>query len=549
MLRNWWDCGLGWVHRVRLVLFVGTLFGYVASVRVAHADQAPTEKKVAVGFSNLVARLDLDKDEIGFAKPQFRVFILEALRDAGFNAVGAENLVFDKDEADKADLLLGGTVKELDCRTVGWQLRCGVGIEWQLLDRERDEVVYRVLSRFAALELPRNNDTAVGKALTMGALSSLLRRPQFRKLLDEKRLALPNDAEYSAATFARCDAKPHELPADFDAVADGTVLVKSAAGFGSGFFLGPDGLVVTAAHVVASGKVEVRLRGGERVAGRVVRISHKQDVALIALSGAKPGARPCLALEPTPQTAGTDVYAIGSPASEELAFSLSRGIVSGVRTIGDVPLIQTDASLSPGNSGGALVDRQGRVVGVVSRKIAGRAVEGLGFAIPIETALTALRLEPSDTTNPALLPPGPAAAETAAPTKALTDTPDPMPSLDPEGDRQRLLFQDYQDRLRERKARTPAYVLPMRWGGCAVGAVGGLVALVTSTENKSTMTHSEYRDLRLRNDLGWVALVLGSSAFVASYVLEPGLPPSELASARTWSIGAGPGNVRMSVTF
>jgi hypothetical protein len=104
-------------------------------VRRARAEGATTSKKVAVGFSNLVARLD--NDEIGFAKAEYRVHILEALRAEGFNAVGAENLVFGKDEAERADVVLGGTVKELACQRVQRQLRCRVGIEWQLLDRER----------------------------------------------------------------------------------------------------------------------------------------------------------------------------------------------------------------------------------------------------------------------------------------------------------------------------------------------------------------------------------------------------------------------------
>lgn len=86
----------------------------------------------------------LDNDEIGFAKAEYRVHILEAQRRAGFNAVGAESLVFGKDEADRADVVLGGTVTELRCVRLRGQLRGSIGVEWQLLDRERDQVAYRV---------------------------------------------------------------------------------------------------------------------------------------------------------------------------------------------------------------------------------------------------------------------------------------------------------------------------------------------------------------------------------------------------------------------
>src|SRR5438874_4218354 len=69
----------------------------------------------AIGFSTLILRIE-GQDEIGIAGQDFRVVILEALRKAGFHAVGAENLVFGKDRANQADYVLGGTVRELECR-------------------------------------------------------------------------------------------------------------------------------------------------------------------------------------------------------------------------------------------------------------------------------------------------------------------------------------------------------------------------------------------------------------------------------------------------
>src|SRR5688572_14232939 len=132
-------CCTRWVLCAALFLVCSSLS------KPGRAQNAATSQKVAVGFSNLVARLD--DDEIGFAGAAYRVHILEALRGAGFNAVGAESLVFGKDEAERADVVLGGTVKELKCRPLRRRLRCSVGIEWQVLDLERDEVVYRVLAR------------------------------------------------------------------------------------------------------------------------------------------------------------------------------------------------------------------------------------------------------------------------------------------------------------------------------------------------------------------------------------------------------------------
>jgi serine protease Do len=539
-------CGNRGRGRSKWLAALGLCAGMLA-VEPANAQPGGEGSRVAIGFSNLLARLE--DDEIGFAKAEYRVHILEELRNAGFNAVGAENLVFNRDDSEKADLVLGGTVKELACRSVGAQLRCGVGIEWQLLDRERDEVVYRVLTRFVALNLQKDKTATAGRTLTLGALRSLIGRPRFKALATATHLALPADAAYAPAAFRSCEAAPSQLPADFDAVAEGTVMIKSGGGIGSGFFLGPDGLVMTAAHVVSAGKVEVQTRNGKSVAGRVVRIARKQDVALIALADAGSVVRPCPSIEPAPQSTGSDVYAIGSPTGEQLAFSLSRGIVSGLRTIGDVALIQTDASLSPGNSGGALLDKQGRVVGVVSRKIAGHAVEGLGFAIPIQPALDALKLVPGPSTTPSLLQRVP--EPTAAPTNqaGVNDTPDPKSSLDPEGDRALLRHNDLARRLREQRERTPGYLGPMRWVGFATGLAGGFVVVLTAAAKEDFMTYSEYRDLRFKNDVGWAMLLAGSGAFVTSYILAPGLEPSKLSQTPRWSLAAGPGDVRMKVSF
>lgn len=89
---------------------------------------------------------------------------------------------------------------------------------------------------------------------------------------------------------------------------------------------------------------------------------------------------------------GTEVVAIGNPGGIQFAGSVTNGIVSGVdRTIdsGDsaVKYIQTNAAINPGNSGGPLVDMNGRVIGINTAKIVAEGYEGLGFAIPIDTAL------------------------------------------------------------------------------------------------------------------------------------------------------------------
>jgi S1-C subfamily serine protease len=84
---------------------------------------------------------------------------------------------------------------------------------------------------------------------------------------------------------------------------------------------------------------------------------------------------------------GSDVYVIGHPVG--LGWTITRGIVSAVRKAGEIApieMIQTDAAISPGNSGGPLLNRYGQLVGVVVSKFAGPGIESVGFAIPVSQA-------------------------------------------------------------------------------------------------------------------------------------------------------------------
>lgn len=74
---------------------------------------------------------------------------------------------------------------------------------------------------------------------------------------------------------------------------------------------------------------------------------------------------------------------MGTPTAEDLSQTISKGIISGIRkTDGDKKLIQTDASINAGNSGGAIIDKDGLVIGVVSSKLKGFGIEGVAFGIP-----------------------------------------------------------------------------------------------------------------------------------------------------------------------
>lgn len=167
-------------------------------------------------------------------------------------------------------------------------------------------------------------------------------------------------------------------------------------GVGSGVIYSSDGYIITNAHVVTQNDkpadaVEVTFSTGDSVSAGIVATDAFTDIAVIKVD--KTGLTPAVfATEGTP-VIGEYAIAIGSPL--DYSNSVTLGIVSGLgRSIENagstalVDLIQTDAAISPGNSGGALLDVGGRVIGINVAYIppSTSGAENIGFAIPAATA-------------------------------------------------------------------------------------------------------------------------------------------------------------------
>lgn len=179
-------------------------------------------------------------------------------------------------------------------------------------------------------------------------------------------------------------------------VAPSIVSVLAPPGQGSGVVYDSEGLVVTNAHVLAQGgdDVTVALADGRRLEADVVAADERSDLALLRLDA--DGPLPAATFEERLPRVGDAAVAIGTPLG--LENSVTAGVVSGVdRSIPGAPaagvpalvgLLQTDAALSPGSSGGALVDGNGHVIGVNVAFLPPelRAVS-IGFAIPAGTVV------------------------------------------------------------------------------------------------------------------------------------------------------------------
>jgi len=511
-------------------------------------------------FSNLIVRVT-GESWIGVADAELRVKILEHLRKRGYPALGAESLVFNRDKGEQAKFLLGGTLTRVDCNPKGSpkDRLCRVEIKWELFDEAEERVVYTMVARSSVAHLNLTHAGAkqsAGEQLILSALDSLLKRPRFVESLKKGPAQTQVASEYRPATFRTCSSGLRPMPASANSVLSATVLVQTPRGFGSGSMISPDGLVLTAAHVVRdAGSVEIKLISGQVLPAKVVRLHKGEDVALLYAS--VPSDADCIPLRAEAPQVGEEIYAIGSPASKELAFTLTRGIVSGTREIEGVRYLQTDASVNPGNSGGPLIDGQGQVLGVVSWKIVGSDTEGLAFGVPVLAAQSALAVTPGSSTDASLRSSAPTSQAARA---AFEDKPDAMPVVDPEGDRvraQRLQASKARKRSSElralRRKATPPYVKLLKFGGAALlsaGALGVMSSWLSARDD--SITYDEYTQQRLINDLSWGGVIVGAGCVTAGLFLTPKvtLPDERPKSKRVQvAAGLGLGSASLTVTY
>lgn len=222
-----------------------------------------------------------------------------------------------------------------------------------------------------------------------------------------QRHPLPNiekDAPQEILTYAGSagDEAYATLSEAYDAVADTVVEISTetvvnggifgdyiTGGAGSGVIISADGYIVTNHHVIdGADTIMVRLKSGEQYRATVIGKDQTSDIAVLriecekALPAARLGCSGDLVV-------GEKVFAIGNPLGS-LGGTLTDGIISATAraiTIDGSPmtLLQTNAAVNPGNSGGGLFNMAGELIGVINAKYSEHSVEGLGFAIPVDT--------------------------------------------------------------------------------------------------------------------------------------------------------------------
>jgi S1-C subfamily serine protease len=206
-------------------------------------------------------------------------------------------------------------------------------------------------------------------------------------------LAAGTNADRPAFDLQLATLRPRRSPAPISAaeVAEralaSTLFIRVGSTYGAGILLGPSGLVLTCAHVIADASpIEVEFSDGARAIASPIDRDSKLDLALLEISAQH---------APAPRigriasvSIGDEVFTMGAP--RRMAFSLHRGMVSFVgRDFDGVRYLQTDLPANAGNSGGPVINDRGEIIAIMSFIL--RESEGIAFALPIDYALERFR--------------------------------------------------------------------------------------------------------------------------------------------------------------
>ena len=330
----------------------------------------------------------------------------EELSNNNFNVVGNTDSLFDNPDDWKAEIIAAGAVVEYQANTcfpnmvypgrpqANWTKgEAYMKINWQIYSRLSRKVVYETTTE-GSCEVIEAKETGFPDMI-FDAFAVAVRN----LMADKGFVDLVMESDYPASEPVGEAIKLNTLPAikstienHINNVRAAVVTVFAGDGHGSGFFISPDGYLITASHVVGEAKfVKVLLPTGRELLGEVIRSDRIRDVALVKV---EEGNMVALPIRKNDVNIGEDVFAIGSPLGDEFKTTLTKGVVSGYRSEHSQDYIQSDVNVLPGNSGGPLVDQHGNVIGLTISQITFSSIPtGINFFVPIKSAIEKLNIQ------------------------------------------------------------------------------------------------------------------------------------------------------------
>lgn len=261
---------------------------------------------------------------------------------------------------------------------------------WDVLDIYKNKLFSDTIT-FESGEITLDDDNTkhelIFKDALEGGLYTLMSTSRFK---DVSKITEINQTETIPSLNI---SRPTKFVSSLQEAVEATTTITTKSGHGSGFIISEDGYIITNYHVVAdSSNLEVILNNGTKYKTRVIQYNKDSDLALLKIE--KSGLTPFSIIDSESPNLGKDIFVIGTPTAMDLSQTITKGIISSIRNqTNGSKIIQTDASVNRGSSGGPLVDKNGKLLGVVNAKLVGYGVEGISFAIPSTIIVTALKIE------------------------------------------------------------------------------------------------------------------------------------------------------------
>ena len=264
----------------------------------------------------------------------------EELEANGWPVMGSTEDLFSGYDVSGAEILIAAKITDINTNMCApgagygnWDMKgsMNMAIEWQIYSPARKKLI-GTLNTKGSHVLKSTSDDASYELLNSSfavAVNNLIASEDFLSLV-EASSGLREEPTLTIATTID-NSKPHykSLESAINAAKKATVTVRTATGHGSGFAIGDGSYLLTNSHVVGEAKnVTIVTQSGININGEVMHVDAGRDVALLKINGLR---LPAIHISPLTPESTQNVYAIGSPLREDLAGTVTKGIISGIR--------------------------------------------------------------------------------------------------------------------------------------------------------------------------------------------------------------------------
>lgn len=354
--------------------------------------------------------LELHNANFVLSKTRFDPLFYGVLAENGYRAADESAKLFERQESAAADLSIAGVVTAVEMKYCGMgnsatlneysQNATTMEVHWEVFDNLQRKVVFKADTSGQDdffHQAPRYQGTiqSMGFAFSAAARNLLANQEFVDVLLKRSGTASQNPKGKGTLTskVIAVSGLGGRFTDKVDRIENAAVTIRTTGGHGSGFVVDGSGHVITNEHVIAGSSNVLVITNQGKFSAKVLRSNPTKDVALLKI--VDPVAIAGLEIARAPAKIGESIYVVGTPLDERLAFSVSKGIISGRRKLRGQDLYQTDAAVNPGNSGGPAFNESGQVIAVTVAGIftADGASANINYLVPIDEVLAGLDVQ------------------------------------------------------------------------------------------------------------------------------------------------------------